>query len=160
MDFLRGWLLSVTAAATILAAAQALMPEGAVKRAARLTAGLILILALVQPLVRTDYGDLYELVTALPAASAEELGDRAADPLRSVIEEELAACVEGKAAELGCPCTAEVRCTVDDAGVPVPTQVRLRGHFPDGQRAALAAWLEGELGLPREAQRYDRGDVS
>ena len=70
MDFLRGWLLSVTAAATILAAAQALMPEGAVKRAARLTAGLILILALVQPLVRTDYGDLYDLVTALPAVSA------------------------------------------------------------------------------------------
>lgn len=159
MDFLRGWLLSVTAAATILAAAQALMPEGAVKRAARLTAGLIMILALVQPLVRMDYGDLYELVTALPTASAEELGDRAADPLRTVIEAELAAYVEGKAAELGCPCTVQVSCAVDGSGVPVPAQVRLRGSFPDGEREILAAWLDRELGLPREAQSYDREEL-
>ena len=70
MTIIRTWLLSVTVSAMVIAVAEALMPEGSVKKVGRLTGGLILILGLVQPLVRLDYDDLYDLVNSLPAGSS------------------------------------------------------------------------------------------
>ena len=50
MSFLREWLLGVTAAALAVALAQALTPEGTVKKLLRITGGLVLLLAVVRPL--------------------------------------------------------------------------------------------------------------
>ncbi len=72
MTIIRTWLLSVTVSAMVIAVAEALMPEGSVKKVGRLTGGLILILGLVQPLVRLDYDDLYDLVNSLPAGSIRQ----------------------------------------------------------------------------------------
>lgn len=45
MEAVRQWLLSVTAAALVLALAEALAPEGGAKRVCRLAGGLALVLA-------------------------------------------------------------------------------------------------------------------
>ena len=68
MTLIRTWLLSVTVSAMVIAVAEALMPEGSVKRVGKLTGGLILILGLLQPLTHLSYDDLYDLVEGLPAA--------------------------------------------------------------------------------------------
>ena len=49
MGAARSWLLGVTAAALAVALAQALTPEGTVKKVGRLVGGMVLLLAVAKP---------------------------------------------------------------------------------------------------------------
>ena len=56
MGLVRQWLLGVTCTAMVLALAQALAPEGSVKKVCRLAGGLALLLAAVSPLLSLEDG--------------------------------------------------------------------------------------------------------
>ena len=58
MELIRTWILTVTVSALVIAGAEALMPQGSVKRVGKLTGGLILVLGILQPLVTMDYNPL------------------------------------------------------------------------------------------------------
>ncbi len=105
MEIIRTWLLSVTVSAMVIAAAEALMPAGAVKRVGKLTGGLILVLGILQPLVTMDYEDLYDMVSSLPAGaiSQETLEEKTYEPMKGIIEEELSAYIVDKGEQLGRP---------------------------------------------------------
>ena len=154
MELIRGWILSVTVSAILIAAAEALMPAGTVKKVGKLTGGLILILGIVQPLVSLDYEDLYDLVMALPAGaiSQQTIEERTDETMKGIIEEELSAYIVDKGKELGAECTAQVTCAPDEEGLPVPVQATVTGRLPQAQKTALSQYMEQELGLPREAQ--------
>ncbi len=156
MELLRTWILTVTVSALVIAGAEALMPEGAVKRVGKLTGGLILVLGLLQPLAGLDYQDLYDLVNTLPAGAVtqESLTREAADPLEGLIEEELSAYIAEKGAALGCPCTARVECIPDGNGVPVPCRVVVTGPFTPDQKRSLQVFITQDLGVGREYQQY------
>lgn len=158
MELLRTWILTVTVSAMVIAGADALMPEGAVKRVGKLTGGLILVLGLLQPLADWDYQDLYDLVNSLPAGAVtqETLTEEGADPLEGFIEEELAAYIAEKGASLGCPCTARVDCIPDENGLPLPCRVEVTGAFSPDQKEALQTYITQELGIGREYQQYIR----
>lgn len=161
MDILRTWILSVTVSAMVIAAAQALMPEGAVKRAGRLTGGLILVLGLMQPLVSMDYGDLYDLVTALPvgAVTQQDLEAQTYDSMKEIIEAELATYIVDKGEELGFACTAQVTCEMGSGNVPVPACAAVTGSLTPAQQSALSDWMASDLGIPPEAQTYRNGEA-
>ena len=59
-----------------------------------------------------------------------------------------------KAAQLGATCGAAVKCRLGEDGIPVPERVTVSGALTGAQKEALSAYLEKELGLPREAQLY------
>ena len=153
MEILRTWIIGVTAAAMILAAAQALMPEGPVKRVGRLTAGLVLALALMQPLFLLNHQDLSELARGLPAGTetAEEF------PMKPIIEQELAAYIVDKGEELGADLTAAVTCVSDEHGVPIPKEAVVTGTLTPDQREVLSAVLEQDLGIPIRDQTFREG---
>lgn len=156
MELLRTWILSVTASAMVIAGADALMPEGTVKRVGKFTGGLLLVLSLLQPLADLDYQDLYDLVNTLPAGAVtqETLAETAADPLEGLIEGELAAYIAGKGADLGCPCAVRVDCIPDEGGVPIPVEVVVTGSFTQKQKSALQTYIAQDLGIGREYQQY------
>ena len=156
MELLRTWILTVTVSALVIAGADALMPEGAVKRVGKLTGGLILVLGLLQPLAGLDYQDLYDLVNTLPAGAVtqESLTREATDPLEGLIEEELSAYIAEKGAALGCPCAAQVECIPDENGVPVPCRVVVTGPFTPDQKRSLQVFITQDLGVGREYQQY------
>lgn len=158
---IRTWLLSVTVSAMVIAGAEALMPDGAVKRVGKLTGGLILVLGILQPLVTMDYEDLYDMVTALPAGAIrqEELEENTYEAMKGIIEEELNAYIVDKGKQLGADCTAQVVCTPGEGEIPVPTQVTVTGDLTQGQKAELSTYLDQELGIPREAQIYRSEEV-
>ena len=54
LAWIKAWLLGITAAALLVAAAQSLMPGGAVRRVGRLTGGLVLLLALMLYVTKND----------------------------------------------------------------------------------------------------------
>lgn len=156
MDIIRSWILSVTVSAILIAAAEALMPAGAVKKVGKLTGGLILTLGIIQPLVSLDYGDLYDLVMAVPVGevSQEGLEERTWEPMKELIEQQLSAYIADKGRQLGADCTAQVTCDLAEGGVPVPTGVTVTGQLTPEQKTALSRYMDQELGLPREVQLY------
>ena len=159
MGFVRSWLLGVTAAALVLALAEALVPEGSVKKVCRLAGGMALLLAAAGPVLEALDGNLL-------AGAVEGWRDRSQRYEReleennerfylAIIERETAAYVMDKARELGFECAVEVTCGYDENGVPCPWEVAARGQWAPEQRARLERLLEEELGVPARRQYYE-----
>lgn len=160
MTLIRTWILTLTASALVIAAAQALMPEGSVKRVGQLIGGLILALALVQPLARLDYDTLLAQAVLLPAEGIrpETLQEQATAPWQTGIEETLNAYIAEKGRALGLSLQVQVACETGEDGVPVPRHVTVTGTISDAQQAALSDLLSRELGLEAAQQTYLQTD--
>ena len=159
MGFVRSWLLGVTAAALVLALAEALAPEGSVKKVCRLAGGMALLLAAAGPVLEALDGNLL-------ASAVEGWRDRSQRYEReleennerfylAIIEEETAAYVMDKARELGFECAVEVTCGYDENGVPCPWEVTARGVWTEEMRAAVGRLLEDDLGIPPQRQHFE-----
>lgn len=159
MGFVRTWLLGVTAAALVLALAEALAPEGSVKKVCRLAGGMALLLAAAGPVLEVlDGGILTRAVEGWrdkSQAYEAELEERSGQFYLAIIEEETAAYVMDKARELGFECEAEVTCGYDEEGVPCPWEVAARGEWTPERRARMERLLEEELGVPVQRQYYE-----
>ncbi len=159
MGFVRSWLLGVTAAALVLALAEALAPEGSVKKVCRLAGGMALLLAAAGPVLEALDGNL--LASAVEGwrdrsqRYERELEENNERLYLAIIEEETAAYVMDKARELGFECAVEVTCGYDENGVPCPWEVAARGQWAPEQRARLERLLEEELGVPARRQYYE-----
>ena len=157
MGFVRAWLLGVTAAALVLALAEALAPEGAVKKVCRLAGGMALLLAaaVLDALDGTALTRGLEGWRDQSQRYEQELEGRSEQLYLAIIEEETAAYVMDKARELGFECAVEVTCGYDENGVPCPWEVAARGQWAPEQRARLERLLEEELGVPARRQYYE-----
>lgn len=155
----RQWLLGVTAAALVLALAEALAPEGGAKRVCRLAGGLALLLAAVGPVMGALDGSVLtqavESWKARAQSCEQELEEQRDQFYLTIIEEETAAYVMDKARELGLECSAEVTYGYDENGVPCPWEVTARGVWTTERRAELERLLEEELGVPAQRQYYE-----
>ena len=159
MGLVRQWLLGVTAAALVLALAEALAPEGGAKRVCRLAGGLALLLAAAGPVTGALKGGALtgtlEGWRERTRAVERELEERNDRFYLAIIEEETAAYVMDKARELGIDCEAEVTYGYDEEGVPCPWEIAARGRWTQEQREELSRLLEEELGVPARRQYYE-----
>lgn len=160
MEGIRGWLTAVVCAALILALAEGLMPAGPVKKVGRLTGGLVMFLAMVSPLAQVDLSGLSQWITvyrtqaAVEAAALTETNEQL---LESIIAEETASYIEGKAAELGLSCAVRVTCRTGEEGLPIPSRVEVTGALTGAEQDRLARLVEEDLAIPREAQTFTEG---
>ena len=151
MTVLKDWLLGVVAAALAVALAQAVTPEGTVKRVGRLAGGLVLTLAILRPLPYLGTASL-----SLPAfqTEGEEAADPGTEPLKILIAQKAGAYIVDKGAQAGLSCTVAVTVAEDESGWPVPWSAEVVGeHFTGEQKAALSRAME-ELDIPRERQSF------
>ena len=138
MELLRAWLTGITAAAILCALANSLMPEGAVRRVGKLACGLLMLSAVLRPLVEVEAlspGDLLKDYQARTAVQAQTLEEERNAALKSVIEQEFAAYIVDKAAQMGAACTAQVTCQLGEDGVFLPRSATVQGSFPGRGRA-------------------------
>ena len=153
---MEAYLIRLTAAAILGAVVKRLAPKGGPGRAARLGAGLLVLI--------TAFGPVADLDTL---AAAEHLAQSAyADPLTTeelsragntllsgLISQEAEAYILDKAREAG----LELQVTVknrDLEGYPVPWRVTLTGPISDSKKAVLAAAIAQDLGIPEERQEW------
>lgn len=147
----REWLLSVVAVSLLLTVAESLIPEGSIRKIAGFTGGLILLLTLLQPVLRTDLGRLrldmgsYGKALEQRQSELEKTGDK---ELAALIGEKTEAYISDKAGSLGLSATVHVTTEWGADGVPYPAKVEIRGPRSE----ALAAYIEQELGIPPERQ--------
>lgn len=159
MELLRNWLLGVTCAAMVMALAEALTPEGSIRRICRLAGGLMLVLAAVDPLLKLDEDALSRALTEY-RVTAKDYGDALVEKnnvlYKTIIEENTAAYILDKAEALGISCRAEVMFAYDGDGNPYPRAVNIFGRMTEEQRERLSNLMETELGIPRSQQNFER----
>lgn len=155
IDF-RGYLIRLTAAAILGAIVRNLAPTGGAGRAARLGAGLLVLItafgpiasldtvAATQNLVRQGYRD---------PLSTGEFDKTVNDLMAELITEQTEAYILDKAKELDLVLTVKVTVKVEDT-YPVPFSVQLVGSPTTAQRMALTETIEAELQIPEERQEW------
>ena len=159
MELIRNWLIGITAAALVVALADSLAPEGAVKKIGKLAGGLLMLVAILKPLAGLDFGTLagalanYQFQAEGYSSALETENNRL---MKTIIEERTAAYIQDKAAGLGFVCTAEVTCKAGEDGNFYPASVVIDGELTQEQKEALGRTIEGDLAIPRESQQYER----
>lgn len=146
----------------IVALAESLSPNGTVKKIGRLTGGLVLLLAILQPLWKIDTQAFAGILTGYRVeamASGEALDTRNSELMKTLIEEQTAAYILDKAAGLGIDCTVAVTAAEGEGEYPVPSAVTVRGDLSAEQRRALTRTIEADLAIPAERQGYEREEV-
>lgn len=161
MDGVRGWLLALISAAVLCAVADCLMPAGPVKRIGKLVCGLVLLCAVLQPVVSLDLAGsrawLESWCEGLELRKAE-LEELANEERKIVIEQEYAAYIVDKAADMGLTCTAGVRCRTGEAGLPIPDEAWVSGRLTDVEQSRMTQLIWEDLGVPAERQAYYIGE--
>lgn len=152
----RSWLTSIAAVTLMLTVVQTMVPEGTLRKISGFTGGLLLLAALLQPALKTDLGrlrlDFSDYQEAVQERTAE-LDEAGKEELAAIIAGRTAAYISDKADALGSPVAVRVETRPGEDGVPLPWSAELEG--PRSQ--ALAAWVEGELGIPAERQVWHEG---
>ena len=151
---LKEWLLGVTAAALAVALAQALTPEGTVKKIGRLVGGLVLLLAATRPLLELGPVDWRGLEILSPAMTAEEAGESGQEVMKSLIAQKAGAYIVDKGQSLGLRCEARVGVAQDSSGWPVPWEAEISGVWTAEQKRSLSRTVEEELGIPAQRQSF------
>lgn len=161
MELLRQWLMGITGAALLAALAESMMPSGAVRRVGKLAGGLLLLLAVLQPLLTT--GDLASAIVtvkdqALFTESRKNGEEANLEAMKTIIAQKTGAYILDKAAGVGAACQkVTVTCAVGQNQVPYPSAVTLVGSFTSEQRRQLTRILETELAITAEHQSYESG---
>ena len=157
MGAVRGWLLAVIAVSLLCAAADALMPPGAVKRVGKLVCGLVLLGAILSPVASLDIDSsqrwLDGCLASLQSREAE-LEETVNSQLEAVIEEEYAAYIVDKAAQLGWSCTARVDCEYSEEGLYLPVRTELTGFQTAEIQEQMIRVISEDLGVPAQSQIY------
>ncbi|MPN02192.1 hypothetical protein SDC9_149406 [bioreactor metagenome] len=160
---LRNWVIGVTCAAFLIAAADCITPSGAVKKLGRLTGGLVLLLAMISPLMGLDYETLSIAMTesrgTLSGYSQTDADKLSADLMKTIIAEQTGAYILDKATVLGAQCAVQVDCSVSKDNIPYPAAVTVVGTLSDSQRRALSQAIEADLAIPLAMQTFESGDV-
>ena len=94
------------------------------------------------------------------SAQIEEQADRLRtdtnDWMKLVIEEQCAAYVMDKAAELGITCQVRVTCTQEEAGVFLPRRCSVTGDLAQEEQEQLVREIQSDLDIPAQRQEYIR----
>ena len=152
MAFLRQWLLGVVSCAFLVSLLDQLTPEGSVRKLARFSGGLVLILCMLRPLGTAEPRELaldLDGLSADRAALEEQYRDVSGQSLAAVIAERRGAQREARADARGAGATAEYTAREGD-GVFVPDRAVLFGE----ENAELSVLLTQELGIAPEKQEW------
>ena len=148
---LREWLTSIVVVTLLLSVAQALVPEGNIRRVASFLGGLILLLAMLRPVLGADLERLrldFDGYEQELRQVREELSASYDAGLAERIEERTAAYISDKADALGLEVKVRVETAPGEAGVSLPVKAEVTGPYSQ----ELADFMTRELGIPAERQ--------
>lgn len=161
MEFAGEWVRAIAGAALICAAATALTPKGKVKNVLKPICGIVLIIAMINPIVKQDLPAMSLDISDYRKRADEIIGssEEKQDNLsRTIIENELEAYILDKAQSLDMSLdSVEVLAKWGDEGCWYPYEVKLNANIPQMEQKLISNSIEAELGIPKERQ-YWSGD--
>ena len=159
MEWFRQWLIGITVAAMLNAAAKNLMPKGVIRQIGGLTGGLVILLAMLQPVYRLEEGRLSEAFSPYmnTESHAAAMAVNTDSLMKDIIESECSAYIQNKANALGLICRITVVCTDKTEGYPYPQYALIEGNLKKEERTALSEMLVQTLDIAPENQTYRTG---
>ena len=154
---IRDWLMGIIALPILCAAADSLMPEGAVGKVGKLVCTMALLLGMLRPVGALKEMDLAQYLrdySDMVEQTSLELERKTAVTQKTVIEEQCAAYIADKAAQLGVVCRVEVECEPTPEGIWLPARVALSGRFSDVEQSRMTQFLQRQFGVGVEGQSY------
>ena len=91
LELIRHWLVGITCAAMLVALGESLIPAGSIRRIARLTGGLVLLAAILNPLLKLDTTALTRALTEYKlelSAYSADLEEENEILMKDIIEEQ------------------------------------------------------------------------
>ena len=156
LELIRHWLVGITCAAMLVALAESLIPAGSIRRIARLTGGLVLLAAILNPLLKLDTTALTRALTEYKlelSAYSADLEEENEILMKDIIEEQSGAYIQDKAAALGIDCQVTVEADGEEEW-----PITVMGSLTAEQQEALERTIEEDFAIPAERQRYESGD--
>lgn len=158
IELLRSWLVGITCAAMAVALAESLAPNGAVRKVGRLTGGLVILLALLQPIVTLDMTNLSGILAEYRVEAAgysDHLEGENEKLMKAIIAEQTGAYILDKAAVLGIgSCEVTVQVADREKGYPTPESVTVMGSITEDQQKILSRQIEANLAISADRQTY------
>lgn len=153
---MKAYLIRLTAAAILAAVVRRMAPGNGAGKAARLAAGLLILITALGPLGDLDLVQAAQnLATAgyADALTTQTVDKASNELLEQLIIESAEAYILDKAQALGAEISPEVETRLQ-ASYPVPWSVRLTGDYTENQRKALAEIISEDLGIPEDRQEW------
>ena len=153
---MRAYLLKITAAAILAAIIRKLAPKSGAGRGARLGAGLLVLLCLMEPLqsfVRNGQDIVPKDWGYTDPMTADEIDLEANRLLESLITQQAEAYILDKARAMGLEAEVTVTVRLEDR-YPVPWAVTIRSDPTGQQKSALETEIQDALGIPPERQEW------
>ncbi len=153
MDNVKGYLLSIICAALICGILSGLVQSGFARDLLKMICGLCLTLCILRPLSRIrweewlDFTVPYEAEARQTAAMGEKM---AAGAMSDIIKQRAEAYILDKAASLNAELEIEIILNVEQ----IPASATLSGKVSPYAKRKLEAFLETDLGITKENQRW------
>ena len=154
MDAIKGYLLSITAAALICGIVNSLSGKGSTGKLLKLLSGLFLAAAVIKPAVEVKLDNIYTFTDNLTVNSdivVSQGENLAAEEMKRIIKEKTEAYILDKAKALGAEIAVEV--TLHDY---TPVGVTIEGDVSPYVKKNLSANITQELDIPPEEQVWIR----
>ena len=162
MDVIRSWILQITGAAMLTAAALSLAPAGRVKKVVGLVCGLVVIAALISPIRTFDTKSFSKYMAELrsqPEDVTLALDEVNNTLTRGIIEEECETYILDKAADFGIrDLSVSVTARWSEEGYWYPYEVKITSETTDALRMKLSDAIEAQLGISEEMQKWSAKD--
>ena len=157
MEWVRSYVMTVTAAGILCAIVKNLSSGKAGSRMLGLTCGVFLMLAAISPIYSVDVtgweGNLEDF-RAQAQGAQEETTEKIQAQLDTDIESQVAAYIVDKGAALGAALEVEVSLESRD-GYSLPESARISGSYSPYIKAQMESILEQDLGIPRQRQEWN-----
>ena len=158
ISFASEWVRAIAGAALICAAATAITPRGKVKGVLKLVCGIVLIIAMINPLVNHDLPTMSLDISDYRKQADEIIGsaeEKQNNLSRTIIENELEAYILDKAQSLDISLdSVEVLAKWSEEGCWYPYEVKLSADITQMEQNLISNSIEAELGVEKERQYW------
>jgi len=153
MNALKEWIMHIISAMLLISLVQHLMPEGSLQKVSSFISGLVLLVVMLQPIPKIKEID-WDLKVKQYQQEFEEKREEFEAASKETVSEEIkkqtAEVIEQRAEMYGEPVEVLVETTVNEQGIPVPTEVSIHGVYQE----SLSCWIESALGIPANKQTW------
>lgn len=156
MSRLRSYLLSVCAVSLLSSVLPVLLPQGRIRQVIKLSAGVLVMLAVISPIMQLDTERLARSLAMLRMQTEQmqngiEVGNR--EILAELIKEDCEAYILDKAEQLGLDLEIEIVMR-EEGDYPYPVAVTLHGEAAAAERSYMERVIEQDIGIPLEKQEW------
>lgn len=157
MDWIKQYLITVISVTVIAALLMQLLGKSSkYSPIMRIILGIFLTITVLHPFSDLLIGDINEYISNFEFSAEHAIADGTAwsySQRRSFITEQAESYIFDKATSLGLTLSAEIQ--LSESEPPTPDAVILHGDADPYSRQCLQQFIQNDLGIPKEAQKWN-----